>query len=187
MKKIYQPSFLDENNKPISLVSAWVGLEKIIKPIVKDFNLNTNSALEIGVDYGYSLSALSNVFEEVVGVDTFCGDVHAGTRDESQYQIVLKNFSEVNNVQLIKSSYQEYFESLDKQKHFDLIHVDIVHTFQETYDCGKLSLEHSNCVIFHDTESFSDVNKACGQLSVDFECEFFNYPYSHGLGILVKR
>lgn len=187
MKKTYQPSFLDENNKPISVISAWVGLEKIIRPIVKDFNLNTKRALEIGVDYGYSLSALSNVFEEVIGVDMFCGDIHAGARDESQYQMVLKNFSEVDNVQIIKSSYQEYFDSLDKQALFDLVHVDIVHTFQETYDCGKLALEHSRCVIFHDTESFSDVNRACEQLSVDFGCEIFNYPYSHGLGILVKR
>ena len=187
MKKIYQPSFLDEDNKPISAISAWVGLEKIIRPIVKDFNLNNKSALEIGVDYGYSLSALSNVFEEVVGVDMFCGDVHTGVRNENQYQMVLKNFSEVNNVQLIKSSYQEYFDSLDKQASFDLVHVDIVHTFQETYECGKLALEHSRCVIFHDTESFSDVNRACEQLSVDLDCDFYNYPYSHGLGILVKR
>lgn len=187
MKKIYQPSFLDENNKPISVTSAWVGLEKIIKPIIKDFNLNNKSALEIGVDYGYSLSALSNIFEKVVGVDMFCGDIHAGARDKSQYQIVLENFSKVSNVQVIKSSYQEYFDCLDKETLFDLIHVDIVHTFRETYECGKLALKHSNCVIFHDTELFSDVNKACEQLSTDFGCEFFNYPYSYGLGILIKK
>lgn len=187
MIQIYEPSFLDEENRPISAPSAWIGLEKIIRPIAKDFNLKTESALEVGVDYGYSLSALSNVFSKVVGVDMFCGDEHAGTRDEGQYHSVLKSFSGKENVQVVKSSYQGYFQSLSNETHFDLIHVDIVHTFDETYECGKLSLEHSKCVVFHDTLSFPDVHRACEKLSVDFNCEFHNYPHCHGLGILVKK
>ena len=187
MIKLYEPSFLDETNSPISVVSAWVGLEKIIKPIIHDFNLKNNFALEIGVDYGYSLGALSNVFDYVVGVDMFCGDFHAGTRSEDQYDLVSKSFSEQNNVKIIKSSYDEYFNSLENNIKFDLIHVDIVHTYEDTYDCGIKALNHANCIIFHDTESFPNVKKACEYISSKSGYSFYNYPFYHGLGILINE
>lgn len=187
MKEItYTPSFLDESNTPISVVSAWVGLEKIIRPMVKDFSLNRKKALEIGVDHGYSLSALSNVFDSVVGVDLFRGDHHAGSRSEDQYQEVLDRFKNDHKVTIVRSSYQDYFDSLSPEERYDFIHVDIVHDYQSTYDCGLKALSHSDFVVFHDTESFPDVRKACLDLSMKDGLEFYNYPHCNGLGILMR-
>lgn len=183
----YKPSFLDHKNNPIQATSAWVGLEKIIRPIVVDFGLKTKNALEIGVDYGYSLSALSNIFDSVVGVDNFLGDVHAGHRNEYQYDLVIKNFSGVRNVQIIKSSYQEYFDALCDDQKFDMIHIDIIHTYEDTYDCGMKALGHANCILFHDTESFPSVKKACEDISSKSGYSFYNYPFCHGLGILINE
>jgi hypothetical protein len=133
------------------------------------------------------LSALSKVFERVVGVDMFCGDFHAGVRNENQYNLVLENFSKVKNVEIIKSSYDEYFNSLEDNVRFDLIHVDIVHTYEDTYDCGMKSLKHTDCILFHDTESFPSVKKACEDISSKSGYSFYNYPFCHGLGIIINE
>ena len=69
---------------------------------------------------------------------------------------------------------------------YNLAHVDIVHTYEDTFNCGDWCLEHSDVVIFHDTLSFPEVFRACQDLSIKHNLTFYNYEASHGLGILVK-
>jgi hypothetical protein len=176
-----------EYQGPIRLAdvpTAWRGIEKIIVSIIQDFGIGTKDALEFGVDYGFSTSALANFFEAVIGVDTFDGDVHAGPRDHllEQASNALKDFE---NIYLEKSSYQDYIQ--DNDMHFNLIHIDIIHTYEDTYACGKWAVEHADVVIFHDTESFADVRRAVEDLSKEFGREFYNYKPHHGLGIISKN
>ena len=71
---------------------------------------------------------------------------------------------------------------------YDLIHIDMIHNFDVTYDAGKWAVQHSDCVIFHDTVSFpNEVARACEQLAEEYNLYFYNYPKSNGLGILVKK
>lgn len=173
-----------ENPKLTAVSSAWGNIPTIIDDILNRFNLKRNIALEFGVEYGYSTSALANYFTNVVGVDTFEGDPHSGYKT-NHLEITSKNLSDFNNIKLIKSDYKEFIKS--DTNYYDMIHVDIVHTFQDTYDCGKWSVEHSDCVIFHDTLSFRDVFLAVNQLSIDCNLDFYNYQESHGLGILIRK
>ena len=55
---------------------AWIGLEKIILDIVEFSKIRQDSALEFGVEYGYSTAVLANYFETVTGVDIFTGDAN---------------------------------------------------------------------------------------------------------------
>lgn len=179
----YIPKIRD-NPKIVKVVSAWGDIPTILKDIIVTFNINPQVALEFGVEYGYSTSALANYFTKVIGVDTFTGDIHSNVkRDHSKMtQHILKNYI---NIELIKSSYQDYI--INNSNIYDLIHVDIVHNYKETFECGEWAVNHSKVVIFHDTNSFDEVKKVCYDLSTKYELEFYNYPDSHGLGILINN
>jgi len=69
---------------------------------------------------------------------------------------------------------------------YDLIHVDIVHNYQETYDCARWAIDHANVVLCHDTVTFPDVMCAVQDVSLSAECKLYNYQPCHGLGILVR-
>jgi len=170
--------------KLINVNSAWGDIPTIILDIIQRFDIKTKLALEFGVEYGYSTSALSNYFEKVIGVDTFMGDIHSSYK-EDHISMTKYNLKEYNNIELIQSDYQNFI--LNNENIYDLIHVDIVHDYEHTYNCGKWSINHSNVVIFHDTESFHSVKDACLDLSKQFNLDFYNYRDSNGLGILINK
>jgi hypothetical protein len=164
--------------------SAWGNIPSILKDIIDRFNLNQNSALEFGVEYGYSTSALANYFTNVIGVDTFEGDPHSGFK-QNHLDITAGNLTDFNNIKLVKSDYKDYIK--DNNNMYDMIHIDIIHNYDETFECGEWAINHSKCVIFHDTLSFSSIMKVCLDLSSKYNLEFHNYEESHGLGILINN
>ena len=150
-----------ETPRLINVSSAWGDIPTILKDIIDRFDINQNKALEFGVEYGYSTSALSNYFESVIGVDTFVGDVNSGIK-QNHYFTTKNNLVDFPNIELIKSDYRDFIK--DNNDRYDLIHIDIVHNYEHTYACGKWSLHHSDVVIFHDTESFREYTAACQSL-----------------------
>jgi hypothetical protein len=68
---------------------------------------------------------------------------------------------------------------------YDFIHVDIVHTFADTFACGLWSANHAKCVAFHDTESFPAVKRAVADIARQTGKTFYNFVESNGLGILI--
>jgi len=180
----YEPKIKKELNVFAQYLSAWGDIPSILTDIINKFNVSQNTALEFGVEYGYSTSALANLFKKVIGVDTFKGDIHAGKKSD-HFEQTKNDLKKWNNISLIKSDYKDFIVKCDE--HFDLIHIDIIHTYEDTFACGDWALNHSNIVLFHDTESFPEIKKVCEDLAIKHNCEFYNYPNSNGLGILVKN
>ncbi|HNR08864.1 MAG TPA: class I SAM-dependent methyltransferase [Saprospiraceae bacterium] len=168
-----------ENTVPT--LSAWKGLEEIIPSILQQFHIPKNHCLEFGVEYGFSTAIFAQLFDEVIGVDTFEGDAHAGYQDT--YQKARENLKSYPNVTLVKSSYQEFIHRQDRQ--YDLCHVDIIHTYKDTFTCGDWAASHCKCVLFHDTVSFPQVRQAVFDIARKHGKIFYNYPFHHGLGIIV--
>ena len=162
--------------------SAWKGLEIVIPAIIQKFNIRQNTALEFGVEYGYSTGALAQLFDKVTGVDTFLGDQHSLQRD-SFYDYTKTNLEPFPNIQLHQMDYREWIAK-DDQK-YDLCHIDIVHTYEDTFTCGRWATDHASVVLFHDTESYSDVKRAVADIAHETGKIFYNYPFCYGLGILV--
>jgi hypothetical protein len=179
-----QPKVATFQSKP----SAWGSIPTILKDLIVRFKIKGNLALDFGVDYGYSTTALSNYFKEVVGVDTFEGNITSlNDCRECNYKAMVDWMGmEFPNVTLVKSRFENFIDNPKNDKSYDLIHVDLIHDYKTTYDCGKWAIAHSNCVIFHDTFSFKDVRDAVNDLSVEENLSFWNYPYNNGLGILVE-
>jgi Methyltransferase domain len=178
----YLPAHRSLPTRVLPVVSAWTGIESILSDIISRFDIGTERCLEFGVEYGYSTAALSSFFDSVVGVDIFVGDRHTETFKDL-YAETVNRLSVFDNIQLIRSDYRDWIKK--DQSNYDLIHVDIIHTFADTFACGLWSAEHSKCVIFHDTESFPAVKQAVIEIARLTGKTFYNFRESNGLGILV--
>lgn len=170
--------------KTNNTISAWGNIPSIIPSIIKKFNIRCNRALEFGVEFGYSTSAISNFFNSVIGVDTFEGDINS-TFKQNHFEKTKDLLKEFQNIELIKSDYRDFINTNDEK--YDLIHVDIVHDYENTYKCGEWSIKHSKITLFHDTITFPEVMRACEDLSLKYDLEFYNYPDDNGLGILYNK
>ncbi len=161
--------------------SAWKGIESMLSDLITRFDIGTQRCLEFGVEHGYSTAALSCFFDSVTGVDTFQGDKHTYLRD--LYAETSDRLSSFDNIELDRSDYGNWIAK--DNSFYDLIHVDIVHTYVDTFACGLWSATHSQCVLFHDTESFPAVKRAVIDIARESHKTFYNFKESYGLGILV--
>jgi hypothetical protein len=170
--------------------SAWKGLESILPAIIKKFDVKQNFALEFGVEFGYSTAAFAQLFDNVTGIDTFLGDPHSDlqlgggkTRPRTDFfEYTRKNLEKWPNIHIFQMDYKEWITKDTSQ--YDLIHVDIVHTFEDTLACGRWAADHAPVVVFHDTESFPEVKRAVAAIAEDTGKTFYNYPHCYGLGIV---
>jgi hypothetical protein len=178
------PSHPKTPSRRLEVVSAWVGLEDLISDIIEQFNLGTKRCLEFGVEHGFSTVALSSYFDCVTGVDIFTGDRHTNILKDI-FEETKAKLAPYNNIQLIRSDYQDFIRTTDQTILYDLSHVDIIHTFADTYACGLWSAQRSTCTLFHDTESFPAVKHACREVARATGKRFYNYPKCFGLGIIV--
>ena len=178
----YVPRTRKTPERVLGVVTAWKGIESIVADIIERFELKTGNCLEFGVEHGFSTAALSSYFQSVTGVDTFLGDQHTQNNWDF-YAETAKRLSDFHNIRLIRSDYRDWI-SKDNSV-YDLIHVDIVHTYADTFACGLWSAMHSKCVLFHDTESFPTVKQAVIDIARETNKIFYNFRESNGLGILV--
>jgi hypothetical protein len=178
----YIPNHRMAPARRLEVLSAWDGIQDILSDIIERFQLNTDRCLEFGVEYGFSTVALSSYFNSVIGVDIFCGDKHTNNKNNI-YEETVARLSPYSNIELIRCDYRNYI--ISNHGMYDLIHVDIVHTFADTYACGLWSAHHSQCTLFHDTTSFPQVNRAVVEIARTTRKTYYNFRESNGLGILI--
>jgi hypothetical protein len=162
--------------------TAWQGIESILGDLIERFGLGTSRCLEFGVEHGYSTVALSCFFDSVTGVDTFCGDKHTFNKSNIFAQ-TSERLSCYDNIRLMRSDYRDWMAK--DSTTYDLIHVDIVHTYIDTFTCGLWSARHAQCVLFHDTLSFPAVKQAVIDIARKTGKRFYHFEESYGLGIIV--
>lgn len=162
--------------------SAWTGLELVVEDILDRFAVGRNKCIEFGVEYGYSSVIFSNFFKEVKGIDIFIGDEHSGFKND-HYEKTKRTVSAFKNIELIQSDYRDWIKN--DTEIYDFAHVDIVHSYNETYECGLWAVKHSKCCVFHDTEHYPEVRKAVFDIAKATGKKLYNYPYHFGLGIIV--
>lgn len=177
----YVPKKKTKPEKMIDIITAWAGLELIIEDIIERFEIGNESCIEFGVEFGYSSVVFSNYFKEVVGVDIFIGDEHTDHKGD-HYDKTKESLTTFQNIKLIKSDYKDWIKEDTRQ--YDFSHIDIVHNYDETFECGLWAAQHSKCTIFHDTESFPEVRRAVIDIAKATGKNVYNYPYHNGLGII---
>ena len=177
----YEPIKKTVPERTIPVTTAWKGLELIIEDILDQFDVDRESCIEFGVEFGFSSVVFSNYFKKVTGVDTFIGDEHTVHKGD-HYDKTKHSLMEFENIELVQSDYKDWIKKDTNQ--YDFAHVDIVHNYKETYECGLWAVQHSKCCIFHDTESFPEVRRAVFDIAKNTGKTAYNYPYHYGLGII---
>ena len=178
----YVPAFREAPARVLQVATAWKGIESVLADVIRRFQLKTQRCLEFGVEHGYSTAALSSFFDSVIGVDLFRGDIHTFEKGDI-YAATSDRLAAFPNIQLERCDYRDWIAKDDS--FYDLIHVDIVHTYIDTFTCGLWSARHSQCALFHDTESFPAVKRAVIDICRQTGKSFYNFTESNGLGILV--
>jgi hypothetical protein len=178
----YVPTHRKAPARGLQVISAWDGIQNILADLIETFHVGTDRCLEFGVEFGFSTVALSSYFDSVIGVDTFQGDIHTDNK-QNIYEETLARLTPYPNIQLVRGKYQDFIQR--EHDSFNLIHVDIIHTFADTFACGLWSARHSQCTIFHDTESFPQVRQAVVEIARATGKKFYNFRECFGLGILV--
>jgi Methyltransferase domain len=180
----YVPQRRELPARVLEPATAWKGIESVLGDLIETFQLRTNRCLEFGVEYGYSTAALSCFFDSVIGVDTFTGDKHTLNKADV-FAYTSKRLSKFENIELVRSDYRDWIAK--DESIYDLIHIDIVHSYADTFHCGLWSASHAACVLFHDTLSFPAVRRAVIDIARETGKHFYNLKESYGLGILVDR
>lgn len=178
----YVPARRNLPVRVLPVASAWKGIESVLDDLIQRFGIGTNTCLEFGVEFGYSTAALSCYFHTVTGVDLFLGDKHTENKKDI-FDETSRRLSQFDNIRLVRSDYRDWIAKDDTV--YDLIHVDIVHTYRDTFRCGLWSGQHAQCVLFHDTLSFPAVKRAVTDIARITGKTFYNFRESHGLGILI--
>jgi hypothetical protein len=178
----YVPERRESPDRVLDVNTAWKGLESILSDVLTRFSIRGDRCLEFGVEHGYSTAALSCFFGSVIGVDTFMGDEHTLEKGDI-YEKTATRLSSFENIKLIRSDYRDWIQKDNAT--YDLIHVDIVHTYADTLACGYWSAMHAQCVLFHDTETFHSVKQAVRDIARLTGKRFYNFKESCGLGIIV--
>ncbi len=178
----YVPQLRKFPPRVLPVNSAWKGIESVLSDLIQTFSVGTSRCLEFGVEHGYSTAALSCFFDTVTGVDLFVGDKHTDDKGDI-FGKTVDRLSCFDNIRLVRSDYRDWIAKDDS--FYDLIHVDIVHTYIDTLACGLWSARHAKCVLFHDTQSFPAVKRAVIDISRQTGKRFYDFKESYGLGILV--
>ena len=183
-----------DNPKVIDVLSAWQPLAFVIKDILDRFNVKRDLALEFGVERAYSTTVFANYFKKVIGVDPFNWIFTDGfSRDFETVKELVKGYK---NIELI-NCYSEEFINEHYNERFDLIHIDIgyeTHCYATTFPSAEWAVQHCDCVLFHDTLTFPEINQVCEELSEKYGFDYYNYIEEAGpvgvpcgLGILIKK
>lgn len=178
----YEPKNKKSPQKLLDIPSAWKGLEQIVGDILDQFDIGRDNCIEFGTEYGYSTVVFAQYFKRVKGIDIFIGDEHSGHKG-CHYEQTKESIAEFQNIELIKSDYREWI-AVDSAN-YNLAHVDIIHTYKETFECGLWAAQHSDCCLFHDTDAFKEVRRAVFDVAKATGKKVYNYPFHHGLGIIV--
>lgn len=181
----YVPTQLWTPRHLVDVPTAWDGCQDVLRDIMLRFKVKPNTALEFGVDYGFSIAALANFFNHVIGVDTFKGDQYAGYRDDTLLAQAARALKDFKNIALWQGDYRDFIKG--DHEMYDLIHCDIIHEYKETNECVAWSVQHSNVVLCHDTIAFPEVRRAVQDVCWETGVVFYEWQVKHGLGILVRE
>lgn len=126
-------------------VKNWRG--KFINSLIKDSNLK--SYLELGISKGWC-------WEEI----------------ELQNKIGIEINPEISDSRIIKSTTDEYFNSLDPYKKFDIIFIDADHEKNQVFKDFKNSynaLNDNGLILMHDVNPLIEGDTALTELGTAFE------------------
>lgn len=195
--RYFEPKFLADRVCEMHPVWPWGGHRRFAYDLVRW--MRPKRIGELGVHWGTSFFAFAQAMKdgrmrdtELIGVDTFEGEEHAGTYGpevlETVRQIVADHFPK-QKITLHKMLFSEALPLVEDES-LDLLHIDGLHTYEavrEDFETWLPKLAPEGVVLFH------DVAPDTGYGSTDYWNEIsarhpgFAFEHSWGLGVLFPK
>lgn len=193
---ISDPEFQADAVVPLNPVYPWGGHRGFAYDLVRW--MRPARIVELGVHWGTSFFAFAQAIKddklptELIGVDTFRGDEHAGFYGDEVLETVrriIERYFQVQNVALRPMLFSEALGGVGDES-VDLLHIDGLHTqeacrFDYTAWLPKLAPE--GVVLFHDTAPSTGYGSAVFWKEVSASHPSFAFEHSWGLGVLFPR
>jgi hypothetical protein len=193
---IGDPAFCSDRFDRPRRSSPWAGHRWFAYDLVGW--LRPSRIVELGTHFGCSFFALCQATQEhgtdseLIAVDTWAGDPHAGFYGDEVYQQVATNLAEHFagvRATLSRKLFDEALEDVEDSS-IDLLHIDGYHTYEAvTHDfrSWEPKLSASGTVLFH------DINPSSGYGSSEFwrqlaaERGGFAFWHNFGLGVWTRH
>ena len=152
--------------------------------------------VELGTHYGVSFFSFCEAASKfspdtfVYAVDTWQGDEHAGSYDESVFQKV-QTHQQAHHKQrsrIVRSTFDEASEHFEDQS-IDILHIDGLHTYEAVcndFNTWMPKLRDGGSILFHDwnvREGDFGVWKLWQEIRDNNRFKCYEIPNGHGLGI----
>lgn len=178
--------------KSLQHPDAWVGHMPFAYWVIE--KLKPSTFVELGTHTGNSYFSFCQSIQDnktktkAFAVDTWKGDAHAGTYDDSIFDGVNRTNLEYSSFStLLRTTFDSALEQFEDGS-VDLLHIDGLHTYEAVkhdFETWLPKMSRKGVVLFHDTNVLRDdfgVFQLWSELSNKYNTlEFF---HSNGLGIL---
>ena len=150
--------------------------------------------VDLGVDCGFSTFCFAIPrIGKVYGIDSFEGDVYAGHRDDSVYNLVLDKREKLHledNLTFIKGYFDDVSKTWDKK--IDILHIDGNHSYESVkndYKTWSKFLNDDGVILLHDTcvEELNGNNYGVKKFFDEIDLPKCNFTHTFGLGVISKN
>lgn len=177
--------------------SDWYGHIFFSYDLVR--NLKPLRIVELGTYNGYSFFSFCQAVKdgwldtELYAVDTWKGDKHAGSYDESVFENVGRIRKDIYGglkIFLLRKTFDEAIDDFGDES-IDILHIDGYHTYEAVkhdFESWLGKVKPDGIVLFHDTAETRDdfgVYKLWDDLKKEYDT--LEFHHSHGLGVLFKK
>lgn len=191
------PSFEADKRDPELAVSPWAGHRSFAYDLVRF--MEPESIVELGAHKGGSFFAFCQAVKdaklstELIAVDTWKGDEHAGAYGEEVFELfgkIVKECFAEQKVVLRRMLFEEAMAEVPDES-IELLHIDGLHTYEAVkgdFESWLPKLAKNGVVLFHDTAE--DTGYGSAEYWKDLKAEykhFLEFPHSWGLGVLFPK
>ncbi|MCC7387762.1 MAG: class I SAM-dependent methyltransferase [Phycisphaerales bacterium] len=195
--KYWEPAFEADGVCPMHPVWPWGGHRRFAYDLVRW--MRPARIGELGVHWGTSFFAFAQAVKdgrmpgtELVGVDTFEGEDHAGRYGpevfETVQRVVREHFAR-QTITLHKMFFRDALAHVEDGS-LDLLHIDGLHTFEavkDDFESWLPKVAPEGVVLFHDVASDTGYGSTEYWKQLSAEHPGFAFEHSWGLGVLFPK
>ncbi len=193
---VSDPEFQADGVVPLNPVYPWAGHRNFAYDLVRW--MKPGRIVELGVHWGTSFFAFAQAIKderlptELVGVDTFKGDEHAGLYGDevlTAVQSVIDRYFEGRSIVLHRMLFTEALGKVADGS-ADLIHIDGLHTHEAArfdYLSWLPKLAPGGIMLFHDTAPGTGYGSANFWKELSSQTPSIAFEHSWGLGVLFPK
>lgn len=154
--------------------------------------------VELGTYWGTSLFSFCQAVKDkrlatkIFAVDTWEGDIHAGSYDDSVYHTVrqrAEKYYSMLDLQLLKMRFDEALGKFQDNT-IDLIHIDGCHEYEavrDDFESWLPKLSPHGIMLFHDVGDYTGYGSAKFWKEISERHPSFHFNHSWGLGVLFPK